>query len=671
MNSNKKYFSSLLTAGLSMLSCILKAQSDHTDVMIAHPADTTHPKYEVHLSIDKTNPSNLILSANTQVGGSAPTQQGVYYSNSGGASWSNTSGTTDSYPGAGSTVDGDPSTAYDGSGNCYVSTLMPNRGGIYVAKSTNKGLTFATPVQACGPSLTGYCGYNPNSNRVDKQMIAADNAVNSSFINNIYAVWSEFTTNGNCSPTETGFIGFCRSIDGASTFSSPIALRDDLGLGQGANVQTGPNGEVYVCWADYGSPTSFPANNIGFAYSNNGGVNFSTTPSFTTKAAFSYNGTRDAAQEGVFNMIEMNDFPSMAVDKGCSPYRGRIYVAYPENICGNGCMQSVIKLMYSDNHGIAGSWQPCSTQVSIHADQSFFPWITVDDLTGAVCIAYYAFDSTNTYITNTYVAYSLDGGSTFTNVKVSDVSHITAPIPGFGANSQYAGDYIGITAYNGKAYASWMDNRTGSTMADWQVYVSEMDFPYTYLYTTTPNNLNVNGPITISNGGSANYMAVNEVVIPASSTFQSQSVSNVTIHACLVDLASNFSASNELWAYANCSTPTCVTTGSVGRSSNGSSTGTIEGIAGISKDGNNAIKIYPNPTNGILYLNINAIQRCKVQVSLSDISGKELLHSSSAIEAGSNEVKIDIHDYKPGMYLISVSDETGNMLRRDKIVLSK
>ena len=66
------------------------------------------------------------------------------------------------------------------------------------------------------------------------------------------------------------------------------------------------------------------------------------------------------------------------------------------------------------------------------------------------------------------MAFSKDGGSTFSNQKVSDVSQITAPIPGFGMG--YTGDYIGIAAHGGKAIAAWTDNRNGN----WQIYTSEV-----------------------------------------------------------------------------------------------------------------------------------------------------------------------------------------------------
>lgn len=51
---------------------------------------------------------------------------------------------------------------------------------------------------------------------------------------------------------------------------------------------------------------------------------------------------------------------------------------------------------------------------------------------------------------------------------MSDVNHITQAIVAPNIAAGYAGDYIGITAFGGRAYPIWMDNRNGT----WQLYCS-------------------------------------------------------------------------------------------------------------------------------------------------------------------------------------------------------
>lgn len=235
-------------------------------------------------------------------------------------------------------------------------------------------------------------------------------------------------------------------------------------MGQGANVQTGPNGEVYVCWADYDvdgtNKVTYPSHGLGFCRSTDGGVNFTAY-----QRVLNYTGIRaSGSTDPLFNNIGINDFPSMAVDKSNGPHRGRIYVVIPIKENGNG--KSVVAFTFSDNQGV--TWTtPTTISISI-GRQNFFPWITVDDCTGDVWVTYYSFDTSSGFTTNTYVAHSVDGGGTWESQKVSDVGHTTAPINNAIFRAGYAGDYIGITAFGGKAFPIWMDNRNGT----WQLYCS-------------------------------------------------------------------------------------------------------------------------------------------------------------------------------------------------------
>jgi len=432
--------SALVTTGNGSNAANVSANSvpavDGTDIRIF---PSSNPQSEVNISIDPTNSNNILVSAQTIWGNSL---QGYYYSNDGGKTWHGSDHLPNSSYGR-----GDPCTAFDAEGNGYIVSMSPDGNnppppadGYYMLKTTDHGATWQKEVRGYGP-VSGF----------DKEMIGVDNLPGSPFKNNFYCAWTEFTG------TVTGYVKFNSLPAGSSTFSPAIILRGNNGLGQGVNVQTGPNGEVYVCWADY--PGSLPATGIGFVKSLDGGETFSPA-----SIAFSYSGIREmSGYDSRFNS-RVNDFPTMAVDKSCGTHRGRIYIAYPSGGAGT----SVIQVRYSDNQG--ETWSQPKTVSIYGATQSFFPWITVDDSTGIVCVVYYAFDTSVQYGTDTYLAYSSDGGATFNNIKVSDVSHITAPISGFGGG--YAGDYIGVAAYGGKAYPIWMDDRNGT----WQVYVSPIRF---------------------------------------------------------------------------------------------------------------------------------------------------------------------------------------------------
>lgn len=398
-------------------------------------ASSVHPQSEVNISINKTNPQVLLLSSQTFP--VTNSWQGAWWSSNGSITWTGSDNLPNNAPGR-----GDPSTAFDAAGNGFIATMTPvptdinaEPTGYLVQSTANNGTTWQ-------PQVAGAANIE-----FDKDMIGTDDVATSPFANNLYGVWMG----------ANNFVQFNRSTNHGVNFSNPITLNNHWG--QGANVQTGPTGQVYVCWADY-TNGALPEKGLGFTRSLDGGVTFAAAA-----VAFNYTGIRTSnGGQAEFNNTRVNSFPSMAVDKSNSPHRGRIYVVYAAKQNGNG--KAVIQTNWSDNQGV--NWSAPAI-VSIAAGrQNWFPWVAVDN-NGVVFITYYSLDQTSGFSTSTYVATSVDAGTTFTNQVVSSAAHTTAPIPEFGGG--YAGDYIGIAAYGWKAYPAWMDNRSGQ----WQNYVAVAD----------------------------------------------------------------------------------------------------------------------------------------------------------------------------------------------------
>jgi hypothetical protein len=717
--------------------------TDNTDISVLSLG--VNQQSEPHIKIDNNNPLNLIVSANDVVPnpnagvGTTSDNQGYYYSYDGGANWAG----SDYYPNIAlpttlsHVVNGDPSTAFDKDGDAFISTLeathsitTPDYQGFYNAAST---FPPSTTSWINPPAYTS--GVSSTSNEFDKEMITIDNYVNSPYLNNIYCVGTEFTAN-SCVGGITGNIKFfggnvTGNMGGALTVVNTDLRNGASGFGFGANVQTGPNGEVYACWADYPSGTiPDAAGNIGFAYSANGGttwqnqtlavfgsnyaggINPSCANDFQSDLSGSAFGSAiDAHSPEVNGLIRMNDFPSMAVDRSCcssaqtanTHHPGRIYIAFPQI----GGQTSIIALSYSDDHGLTWS-TPAEISITssspyFHAVNpsnaslqnpvlnypiSFFPAVAVDDATGIVSVAYEAFDGDllpNTTVrqyntTNTYVAYSIDGGVTFDNIRVSDVAHTTKPIPGF---NTYAGDYLSITAYGGKAYIAWADNRIQLQSELWQVYVSELDYS-NYLYTCTvdnPNTLYVNEPNIIPAGTTKTYKAIDEVIIPqVGSSFQNASGSQINIYACHeVNLRDGFSGSKEVHAYLTCTELlSCRNSyNGVARLSGSTHTGVSSATIADTKPvilqtklGENIkLGIFPNPTSSLVYLDLSAQNAGSLLVSLRDINGKQVMYNSFSAKEGANSFKVDLSNLSQGVYFINITDENGTTIKNDRIVL--
>jgi hypothetical protein len=439
----------------------------YTNVCVSSSDDN---QTEIHISLDKANPDNLVLCSNTVIDGGDSIEEGYYYSNDGGLTWSG----ADNFPNwTAKYVGGDPSTAFDADGNEYIASMYvttPSLGGgpsytsgYILNMSGNYGATWTT------------IGTPGNGDKFDKEMIAADDNPSSPYTNNVYCSWRDVGTNAIM------FQNFTTS----NTYTLFPASASPSICGEGSDIITGLNGEVFECFAQ-GEPTGVPyETGFYFCESANGGLdNFSAIPPYlaTTYHGIDWYGPTGADYH--FGYTRVNSFPSMAMDKSCGPYQGRIYVAYADLITANYYYE--IQVSYSDPPYTTWTTATASinsgTSTSAGNSISWFPWIAVDDVTGVVCVAYYNLpnvggedDYSNV---STYMAYSSDGGNSFNNIQVSNATHSVFAIPsgaGTDVDQYYAGDYIGIVAHNGIAYPAWMDDRNGT----WQAYVAPVTLgPY-------------------------------------------------------------------------------------------------------------------------------------------------------------------------------------------------
>lgn len=411
---------------------------------------SSNPQTEISTSIDKNNPQNIMVGANTV---SSSLGQGWYATTDGGFSWYG----SDYYPNNSQNL-GDPVIICDDSSHFFDFSIgfngkydkygNPLSHGIIVTKTTNEGQTWEPTVTSVDPTY---------SIGVDKPMVTADNSPTSLYKGNIYAAWTDFTR----SP---GKAVFSRSTDGGTHWSTSLTVLDSTSdMNQGTSLAIGPDGEVYVAWANY-TNGNLPASGMGFVKSTNGGNKFDSAGTFT------YTGIRYTnGGETEFGGIRVNDFPCIAVDRSSSPYHGYIYAVVAENT-GGSSMNSDIKFARSTDGGT--TWQTGFTNntgyVNLNrTNQQFFPWMSVDDVTGRISVTYYSQDTTG-YAVDTYVAISDDGGATFQEYKVSDVSHTPQLLNEYAGG--YSGDYINVSSFNSKVYPFWMDNRSGSQ--SYQAYFS-------------------------------------------------------------------------------------------------------------------------------------------------------------------------------------------------------
>jgi PKD repeat protein len=423
--------------------------------------------------VNPANNQSLLNSNNSTLNPASGGLYGADYllSTNGGATW------TGSVNGAGGSNSGDPAAAIGLTGRQYIG-FIDSDDGQSVAYSTDNGNTWTSVVAA-----------TQNGDLLDKNHLWIDNKSTSPYEGNIYVAYTDFGATGY--PVEV-----TRSTNDGLSYSTPVAISSAINAGshnQGVNIQTGPNGEVYVAWTVYDSwPSDETA--LGLAKSTNGGVSFAPA----TRIISNIRGIRNTETS---KNHRVNSFPSMAVDISGGPNNGNIYIVWANvGVPGINTGSDIDVYMIRSTNG-GSTW---STPIRVNQDpigqgrEHYFPWITCDPVSGELSVVFY--DDRNVASTQceVFVASSSNAGNTWEDFKVSDVAFTPAPIPGLAAS--YMGDYLGISSVGSRVYPVWTDNRSGTTLT----YTSPFDLSPlpTALFTATKTVPCLNETITLQDQSS-------------------------------------------------------------------------------------------------------------------------------------------------------------------------
>jgi hypothetical protein len=282
-------------------SFVLSSPLDGTSIagpnVLVNQDTAAAPQNETSIAVDPNNPNRIVASANdyaprtwtctingTPCSALGEAYSGTYFSNDGGASWCcSNSGPSDLgtlIPGVnrlgGGIYDaaGDPSVAFDSHGHVFYAGLGFDRTAAPNTVAVNRGtfdgsgrLSWSAPVfinQTTSPSTLN-----------DKEWIAVDRNVSSSFRDDIYVTWTRFKFNGsagNGKYTQSP-IFFVRSTDGGATFSAPKSISGNALYDQGSRPVVGPDGTLYVFFN--GSTRLASLNSTYVVKSTDGGATFS------------------------------------------------------------------------------------------------------------------------------------------------------------------------------------------------------------------------------------------------------------------------------------------------------------------------------------------------------------------------------------------------------------
>ncbi len=366
-------------------------------------------------------PSIMMNPSNTDILVAGANLNNYYTSSDGGATWSLHT-LTSSYG-----VWGDPVIDVDAEGNFYFFHLSNPANGNWIdrivcQKSTNNGLTW---------NNGSYTGLN-GTKAQDKQWSIIDRNTGT-----IYLTWTQFDDYGSNDPNDKSIILFSKSEDAGDTWSVPVKVNvidgncvDEDDTVEGAVPALGPNGEIYVAWAG--------PNGLVFNKSLDDGASWLSEeiPIDPMPTGWDYS---------VPGIYRANGLPITKCDLSGGPNHGTIYVNWTDQ--RNGADDTDVWLSKSTDGGETWS-SPNRVNDDPPGKQQFFTWMDIDQTNGNIHFVFYdRRDYTDTK-TDVYLAYSLDGGATFVNKKISESPFI----PNAGV---FFGDYTNITVHNNIVRPIW------------------------------------------------------------------------------------------------------------------------------------------------------------------------------------------------------------------------
>lgn len=80
-----------------------------------------------------------------------------------------------------------------------------------------------------------------------------------------------------------------------------------------------------------------------------------------------------------------------------------------------------------------------------------------------------------------------------------------------------------------------------------------------------------------------------------------------------------------------------------------------------------AVNVYPNPGGGLFTIDFNVYENTRVSLSVMSSTGLQVYNTLSEAEAGSQQLRLDLSDFAPGLYLLNI--RSGNALQQVRIVI--
>jgi hypothetical protein len=453
-----------------------------TDATMLDCSTNKRAQNEPTIAVDPRNPSIVIAGSNDYC--SAPVNgdvwAGYYRSTDGGAHWQDSllpgypmdsSAAGLASPAHGScAAAGDPTQAFDGSGRAFYGLICFNRskpinGSNYVATYDQDGAHYVRTVLIAVGTPSG----NASGSGLfqDKINLAVDQSLGHPTSGNVYVAWAQYAGRA-----ANNVILFSRSTDHGATFSPPMRVSPGLGEDQFTALAVGPDGTVYLTYRTiaHQGPTT---NTIQVERSTDGGQSFSKPQTIAQFQPFDSNqftgGTASAdCGDAPFNCASGLTFSRFASLSGVAADASGVHVVW------SGELPSGQAKIFVRNSSDFIHWSTATTLDTVSKGHQYFPAIASAD--GVITTVFYdsrndaayaptlppgdtAAGSNSGGAVDTFIAQSSDGGVTWSERQITDVSsnynwetHGSRLVP-------FWGDYIYVSAVPGGLNVTWTDSR--------------------------------------------------------------------------------------------------------------------------------------------------------------------------------------------------------------------
>jgi hypothetical protein len=378
----------------------------------------------------------------------------------------------------------DEQLAWDRFGNLWMTYLVNTNGHVFVAVSTDGGLTFTKAAEVVPTTPTGSrapSGATPKlpRPRSNNPHISGDQPSISAGANSVWVSYTSFPS--------TVVQAFGASVTGLGTFGTFSALESvptSAGRGDFGDTAVGPRGQVMVTYQDQTNGQG--GSHIYTAVDSNG----------LQPGGFSDPQLLARSRVGGFDFIpaqpdrSVDAEPNLAWDRSGGPHNGRVYVIWTQE-SPNESDNTDVMFQYSDDDG--STWSPAVRLNDDHtANSQFMPAIAVDQTTGNVAVSWYDCrndlgaggagdtDGVPNDDAQIWATFSTNGGLAFArNFQVSaGTFNATDAQSGF----DY-GDYTHAAFQSGLFYPAWSDNSNSTgqnpdgTLRQLDLFIAKVAIP--------------------------------------------------------------------------------------------------------------------------------------------------------------------------------------------------